>query len=468
MTDWRAAESIKVLLAEVNAAFPGRDKRTDGVISGYPGSVSSHQINSKGVVCAVDITVGDYANGITPAQAASLAESLRKELKVAPRGIYAYVIYDGRIARSTHDWEWEPYTGSSAHTDHIHVSVDWDIAEGGAPSGACPYDSTSTWNINGKAAGVVATTLPTSRQVTQDWNQDFNWLNGKYYPNGFYASIGWKGHNGIDFGCYEGDPVEAVCDGVIEFAGPGNNHPLLTGGGNAILLRNDALGVRFEYLHLSGFNVTQGQTVKRGQVIAPSGNTGISTAPHLHLGCIPIHNMNVNNGYRGRVDPTPYLYGSLNPDYAGSGAIGPSGTITLTEEDDLVATPEQRKELIDELLDRLVDDGNGGQISIKAALAESRPGRKDIIRVTEGIPAKLLDTRIPRGGGMGGETTLRASLSWHDQHIISIISAVAGAAANDGASVEEIKSAVKSAIKEANLLTADDVVKVDVSVKGAV
>lgn len=359
MTVWRAAESIKILLAEVDGIYPGRDKRTDGVISGYPGSVSSHQVNSAGVVCAVDITVGDYPNGITPAQAAVLAESIRHELKVAPRGNYAYVIYDKCMARSTHGWEWEPYAGTSPHTDHIHVSVDWDIPEGGAPSGECPYDMTDSWNLRGPS--MVATTLPTSRPVTQDWNQDFNDLNGVHYPNGFYASIGWKGHNGIDYGCWEGDPVEAVCDGVIDFAGPGNNHPLLTGGGNAILLRNDALGVKFEYLHLSRFEVTQGQRVTRGQVIARSGNTGISSAPHLHIGAIPIHGVNVDNGYRGRIDPTPYLYGNLNPDYAGGASIGPQGEITTIEEEDM-GTVERFEEkpladirgVVDGALDRKV------------------------------------------------------------------------------------------------------------------
>jgi hypothetical protein len=172
--------------------------------------------------------------------------------------------------------------------------------------------------------------------VSQDWNQDFQRLNGRFYPNGFYASIGWKGHNGIDYGCYTGDPIEAVCDGVIEFVGDGNNHHLLTGGGNAILLRSDALGIRFEYLHLSRFEVHQGQRVSRGQVIARSGNTGISTDPHLHLGAIPVNGVNVNNGYRGRIDPTPYLYGSMNPDYANS-SIAPQGTTTTSEEIDMSA-----------------------------------------------------------------------------------------------------------------------------------
>lgn len=181
-------------------------------------------------------------------------------------------------------------------------------------------------------------TLPTSYGVSQSWDMDFNVLNGKYYPNGFYASIGWKGHNGIDFRCPVGSPVEAVCDGVIEYVGPGNNHPLLSGGGNTLLLRNDELGIRFEYLHLSQQNVYTGQRVKRGQVIARSGNTGISSGAHLHLGAIPVR-PNLNNGYRGRVDPTPWLYGPSNPDYAGLAA---AGTIQpTTQEDDVALTKEQ-------------------------------------------------------------------------------------------------------------------------------
>ena len=199
---------------------------------------------------------------------------------------------------------------------------------------------------------MTTTTLPTSRPVTQDWNQDFEWLNGVHYPAGFYDSIGWRGHNGIDYGCWEGDPAEAVCDGVIEFAGDGNNHWLLSGGGNALLLRNEELGVMFEYLHLSRFEVTQGQRVKRGHVIARTGNTGISTAPHLHIGAIPIYNVNVNNGYRGRVDPTPFLYGPINPDYAG---ITAQGTTTPKEDTLSAAEVKQIKDHITAETNRLID-----------------------------------------------------------------------------------------------------------------
>lgn len=199
---------------------------------------------------------------------------------------------------------------------------------------------------------MVLFTLPTSRRVTQDWGQDFQWLNGTYYPRGFYATIGWRGHNGIDYGCPVGDPVESVCDGVVEYVGPGNNHPLLSGGGNTVLVRNDELGMRFEYLHLSQQNVYTGQRVKRGQVIALSGNTGTSTAPHLHVGAIPVK-PDLNNGYRGRVDLTAWLYGPSNPDYATG--LAAQGTITpLSEEDFMAALSEQDQIEVRDNLRKLV------------------------------------------------------------------------------------------------------------------
>ncbi|AYR00996.1 lysin A [Arthrobacter phage Isolde] len=162
-------------------------------------------------------------------------------------------------------------------------------------------------------------TLPTSRPITQPWAAEFDDWDGDGVvdiPGGFYHSIGWFGHNGIDFGCFEGDPVHAIADGVIEFAGDAANHYLLSGGGNAILQHIPGYGVWAEYLHLSRFAVANGQAVKKDQVIAYSGKTGSSTAAHLHLGMFASNTPNQWDGWRGRIDPTPYLYGNLNSDYA--------------------------------------------------------------------------------------------------------------------------------------------------------
>ena len=59
-----------------------------------------------------------------------------------------------------------------------------------------------------------------------------------------------------------------------------------------------------KYAHLERFNVRVGQKIKRGELIGYIGNTGSSTAPHLHYEVI----------YNGKkVDPVHYFYNDLNP-----------------------------------------------------------------------------------------------------------------------------------------------------------
>lgn len=85
-------------------------------------------------------------------------------------------------------------------------------------------------------------------------------------------------HRGVDFGVPSGTPVVAPDDGVVErcFFDSG-------GGGMVIFLMHPQHGMRTAYLHLSSFNVHDGQQVRAGQQIALSGNTGHSTGPHLHF-----------------------------------------------------------------------------------------------------------------------------------------------------------------------------------------
>ena len=83
-------------------------------------------------------------------------------------------------------------------------------------------------------------------------------------------------HKGVDFDGKEGDPVAALDRGVVVLAA---NHYY---SGNIVVV-DHGLGVFSIYLHLSGFNVTEGQRIERGQTVGFIGSTGRVTGPHLHL-----------------------------------------------------------------------------------------------------------------------------------------------------------------------------------------
>lgn len=82
-------------------------------------------------------------------------------------------------------------------------------------------------------------------------------------------------HNGVDFGMPVGSLVSAPSDGVVDKAGFSRS------AGYFIVLRHSST-VSTVYMHLSKLSVRPGQRVKQGATIARSGNTGISTGPHLH------------------------------------------------------------------------------------------------------------------------------------------------------------------------------------------
>ncbi|MBC8044695.1 MAG: M23 family metallopeptidase [Rhizobacter sp.] len=84
-----------------------------------------------------------------------------------------------------------------------------------------------------------------------------------------------KFHSGQDFQAAIGTDVYATGDGVIETAESESGY------GNVVVV-NHGFGYKTAYAHLSKFLVKTGQTVKRGERIALSGNTGVSDGPHVH------------------------------------------------------------------------------------------------------------------------------------------------------------------------------------------
>ncbi|RDU59809.1 M23 family metallopeptidase [Helicobacter marmotae] len=83
-------------------------------------------------------------------------------------------------------------------------------------------------------------------------------------------------HTGVDFATPLNTPVYATADGVVNAAG------FSTGGYGYLVKIDHSLGFMTYYAHLNKIVVQKGMFVKRGQLIAYSGNTGQSTGPHLH------------------------------------------------------------------------------------------------------------------------------------------------------------------------------------------
>ena len=87
----------------------------------------------------------------------------------------------------------------------------------------------------------------------------------------------WWAHQAIDLLLPVGSPVSAAAGGTVEVAGWHNY-----GYGYHVVI-DHGNGVKTLYAHLSDLNVTAGQLVARGELIAFSGHTGHSTHPHLHF-----------------------------------------------------------------------------------------------------------------------------------------------------------------------------------------
>lgn len=85
-----------------------------------------------------------------------------------------------------------------------------------------------------------------------------------------------KLHKGVDFALKQGNPVYATGDGVVEKV-----RIQIKGYGKELVI-NHGFGYKTRYAHLSEIVVTEGMKVKRGDLVAKTGNSGKSTAPHLH------------------------------------------------------------------------------------------------------------------------------------------------------------------------------------------
>ena len=115
--------------------------------------------------------------------------------------------------------------------------------------------------------------------------------------NPFHRTM--REHHGVDYLVAEGTAVFATADGTVKSLSEKNSSH-----GKAITI-DHGNGYETSYSHLLDIRVRKGQKVKRGDIIALSGNSGLSFVPHLHY----------EVRYRDtRVDPVHYFFLELSPE----------------------------------------------------------------------------------------------------------------------------------------------------------
>ncbi len=100
-----------------------------------------------------------------------------------------------------------------------------------------------------------------------------------------------KTHNGIDIASWTGAPIQVTADGVVEYAGWSTSF-------GYVVVVDHGYSFRTYYAHCSQLLVEKRDVVKKGQIIAQVGSTGLSTGPHLHYEI---------RKRRKSVDPITYL-----------------------------------------------------------------------------------------------------------------------------------------------------------------
>lgn len=140
-------------------------------------------------------------------------------------------------------------------------------SSGGSSSGSSGGSSSGSHHSGGGSSSSSSLTwpVPSCHTITSPYGNRTHPVQG-----------GTKFHEGIDIGAPKGSTVVAAGSGTVEVAGysPYNGNWVKIDHGN---------GLETLYLHNSSLNVSAGQRVRRGQKIASSGSTGMSTGPHVHF-----------------------------------------------------------------------------------------------------------------------------------------------------------------------------------------
>ena len=188
------------------------------------------------------------------------AEKLTKVAEVRTRKAEAAIRQFGlspeNLARQTEDAQGGPFIPFFGSTQK-------DVRD---PRFTRLADSLDRMNAMERALAAIPTSMPAAVMLMSS---------GFGYRHDPFTGAGAM-HSGLDFKGSIGTPILAAAEGKVTFAA------VHSGYGNCVEITH-ANGLVTRYAHLSGFNVTLGQQVKRGVQIARMGSTGRSTGSHLHF-----------------------------------------------------------------------------------------------------------------------------------------------------------------------------------------
>jgi hypothetical protein len=119
----RLSKAAIQLREQIDDAFPGRDRTSDGWIGDTRHSArkSDHNPDAQGWVRAIDVDSDLNGKGRKPDVMPDLVDQIRLLAKSGDKRI-SYIIFDGKIASSKKAWAWRPYDGINKHNHHAHVS----------------------------------------------------------------------------------------------------------------------------------------------------------------------------------------------------------------------------------------------------------------------------------------------------------------------------------------------------------
>ena len=192
--NWTLAPALQQLREQINAAFPNRDRSSDGSIGDtrHSSRKSDHNPNAAGVVCAIDID-----EDLSPSNTVA---GIVAQIQMSRDSRVAYIIYEGQITVKGDITRWKDYHGVNPHKHHAHISVKQD---------AKLYNDRRPWQIAGAitAAPAVAEAESTVRDLKIGDTGDavkavqsalgIN-ADGIFGPNTRRTVISFQSKNGLD------------------------------------------------------------------------------------------------------------------------------------------------------------------------------------------------------------------------------------------------------------------------------